>query len=183
MSQDIIQVNQLNFKPYLGETQIKERISEMAAEIKAHYKDKEPIFLVLLNGAFVFASDLLRAWDKPVETRFIKVSSYEDMESTGKIDFNRDAINDLSGKDILIIEDIIDTGHTLHDFTQYLRSMGVASIAIASLLLKPSKLKHDINADFLGFSISDLFVIGYGLDYNERARNLKAIYILDEAAD
>ena len=109
MSQDIIQVNQLNFKPYLGETQIKERISEMAAEIKAHYKDKEPIFLVLLNGAFVFASDLLRAWDKPVETRFIKVSSYEDMESTGKIDFNRDAINDLSGKDILIIEDIMQS--------------------------------------------------------------------------
>lgn len=85
MRQDIIQVNQQNFKPYLSESQIKGRITEMAVEIKAHYKDRDPIFLVLLNGAFVFASDLLRAWDKPVETRFIKVSPYEDMESTGKI--------------------------------------------------------------------------------------------------
>jgi hypoxanthine phosphoribosyltransferase len=182
MRQDIIQVNQQNFKPYLSEAQISERIKEMATEIKAHYKDKEPIFLVLLNGAFVFASDLMREWTTPVETRFVKVSSYEDMESTGKIDFNRDALSDLSGRDLLIIEDIIDTGNTLNDFTQYLHSIGASSIAIAALLLKPSKLRHDISADFLGFSISDLFVIGYGLDYNEKARNLKSIYILDEAA-
>lgn len=182
MSQDTIQVNGQNFKTYLSEAQISERISELAEEIKQHYKSKEPVFLVLLNGAFVFASDLMRHWAQPVETRFVKVSSYEDMESTGKIEFNRDALLDLTGRDILIIEDIIDTGHTLHDFTQYLKSIGVASIAIAALLLKPAKLRHDIHAHFLGFSISDLFVIGYGLDYNEKARNLKSIYILDEAA-
>ncbi len=179
MSLSTIQVNGQSFVLYLSKDEIAERIAELAEEVKKHYAGRQPIFLVLLNGAFVFAADLMRHFEQPGLTRFIKVSSYEDMESTGKIEFKRDAIKDLADKDILIIEDIIDTGQTLHVFTQYLESIGVRSVEIASLLLKPSKLQHEVSARFLGFSIPDLFVIGYGLDYNEEARNLDAIYILN----
>jgi hypoxanthine phosphoribosyltransferase len=179
MSLPATQVNGQNFVLYLSAEDIEQRVSELAAEIQQHYAGREVTFLVLLNGAFVFASDLMRHFALPVRTRFIKVSSYEDMESTGKIEFNRDGIKDLAGRNVLIIEDIIDTGQTLQVFTQYLESIGVASVEIASLLLKPSKLRHQVAARFLGFSIPDLFVIGYGLDYNEEARNLDAIYILD----
>ncbi|MBK8700723.1 MAG: hypoxanthine phosphoribosyltransferase [Saprospiraceae bacterium] len=161
-------------------SQIQIRVRELAAEIKPHYKGKHPVFVILLNGAFMFASDLLREWDQSADTRFIKVSSYEDMESTGKIEFNREAILDLRGRDVIIVEDIIDTGQTLHEFTHYLKSIGVSSLRIACLLLKPDKLIRDVSADYLGFSIPDLFVIGYGLDFNNSARNLNSLYILDE---
>jgi hypoxanthine phosphoribosyltransferase len=178
--QETIKINKLNFKKYIDDKSISSRVREIANLLNEDDSvHEDTVFVVLLNGAFVFAADLLRQIKGNTTTLFIKVSSYEDLASTGVVHFQKSALSHLAGKDIVIIEDIIDTGQTLYEFTQYLSSIEVASIKIVTLLLKPDKLKHDLTPYAIGFSIPDLFVIGYGLDYNENARGLKDIYILD----
>jgi hypoxanthine phosphoribosyltransferase len=179
-STDRIKINQLTFRPFLDFEEIYIRVKEMSKQINQDYQGKNPLIIVLMNGAFMFASDLLRHLDFLPNLHFIKTSSYHELESTGDVKIQSLNDIDLSGSDILIIEDIIDTGATLNQLLNVLFSKGAANIEIASLLLKPRKLKHDIKAKYIGFEISDEFVVGYGLDYNNVGRNLPHIYQLEE---
>jgi hypoxanthine phosphoribosyltransferase len=179
-SNDTITLGQLKFKTYLDEEQIYLRVKEIASEINTRFTDKPPVVIVLMNGACFFATDLLKRLTFLPIIHFIKASSYHEMESTGNVVFQN--INDLNlGQDVLVIEDIVDSGTTMHQFGELLAKNNVNSISIASLLVKPAKLKYDLKIDYIGFEISDEFVVGYGLDYNNLGRNLGAIYQLENS--
>lgn len=176
-----IRVHDLNFELFISKENIAETIARMGARITEDYRGKNPLFVGILNGCFVFAADLMRACAIDCEVSFIKLSSYEGLESTGKITtligLNEEEIK---GRDIIVVEDIIDSGRTLFQFLKDLEGMGPTSVAVASLLVKPDALQHAIPVDYLGLEISNKFVIGYGLDYNGLARNLEGIYQLVE---
>lgn len=174
-----IQIIDKQFVPYITEAQIQNRIAEIADQINADYKDKHPLFLCILNGSFLFAADLYRRITLSSEIQFIKLKSYDGMSSTGTITTAMGINFELEGKDIIILEDIIDTGKTLHHFIPELLKHHPSSIQIATLLRKPDALKFPLDCDYVGFDIEDKFVVGYGLDYNEEGRNLPLIYQLD----
>lgn len=165
----------------LTEEQIQERIKEMGAELNRFYADKpeELIMVCVLRGAVLFMADLARQIERPVTFDFIDVSSYAGTESRGSVRINKDLEEDIRGKHVLIVEDIIDTGLTLKKVIEMLQTREPASIQICTLLDKPSRrtVKH-ITSDFNGFEVPDMFVVGYGLDYNEKYRNLPFIGVL-----
>jgi hypoxanthine phosphoribosyltransferase len=169
------------FIPFISEDKIEQRISELGNKISAEYKDLNPLFIGILNGSFIFASDLFRHLSIDAEITFVKLSSYHGTSSTGKvhtsIGLDEKAIH---GRHIIIVEDIIDTGHTLSSFIPELQTCQPASVKIATFLFKPECLKQDIKADYIGFEIPDKFVVGYGLDYNGLGRNLCDLYQLSE---
>lgn len=171
-----------HFEEWLTPGQIAKDVKEVADRISADYKDKEPLFVVVLNGAFVFAADLIRALeDVRCEVTFIRVSSYFGMASTGKLDFIVPLQQVVDNRDVIIIEDIIDTGLTIHQLKAHLRGLGASSVRVASMLFKPSKLEYkDAKPDYIGREISEEFVIGYGLDFDGFVRNLDAIYKVKE---
>jgi hypoxanthine phosphoribosyltransferase len=179
-SNNVITIGQLKFKIYLDEEQIYLRVKEIANEINARFTEKPPLIIVLMNGACFFAADLLKKLTFLPMVHFIKASSYHEMESTGTVVFQQISDLNLQGQDVLVIEDIVDSGTTMHQFCKLLTDSKVNSMTIATLLYKPSKLKYDLKIDFVGFEISDEFVVGYGLDYNNLGRNLGAIYQLGE---
>lgn len=167
------------FDRYLPEERIQARIAEMGAQIERDYAGKKPLFIVVLNGAFIFAADLLRACGAlECELAFVKLSSYKGMSSTGKVETLLGLTVPLEGRDVVILEDIIDSGKTLSALIPDLKARGPASIAIAALLLKPECLHHPLAIDYVGFEIPDRFVVGYGLDYEGLGRNLPAIFQL-----
>ena len=176
-----VTAHDLSFEIYISKEAIAQKVAEIGTQITKDYQNKNPLFIGILNGCFVFAADLMRACDMDCEVSFIKIASYEGTTSTGKITtligLNADEVK---GRDIIIMEDIIDTGKTLFKFLKDLKAMKPTSIAIASLLLKPDAIQHPIPIDYLGFEIPNKFVIGYGLDYNGLGRNLEAIYQLKE---
>ncbi|MEL7020425.1 MAG: hypoxanthine phosphoribosyltransferase [Bacteroidota bacterium] len=183
MQHNIIQVKDLRFEPYLLEADIQRRIQLLALQIERDYQGKHPLFIGVLNGAFVFIADLLRYCNLDCDISFVKLSSYSGTQSSGQV---REIIGlDQSVKDrhIIIVEDIVDTGKTMHHFMQQLQTERPASVALATLLSKPSALEHPVSIDYLGFEIENQFVIGYGLDYNGAARNLKDIYQLATTTD
>ncbi|MFK7934691.1 MAG: hypoxanthine phosphoribosyltransferase [Saprospiraceae bacterium] len=181
--QNTIQVKDLTFKPYLSEADIQRRIQLLALQIEQDYQGKNPLFIGVLNGAFVFIADLLRYCNLDCEISFVKLSSYDGTKSTGEIKQAIGLNEEILGRNLIIVEDIVDTGKTMSSFITQLEKLQPASIALASLLFKPSALKHAVKIDYLGFEIPDLFVIGYGLDYNGIARNLKDIYQLVPAKE
>ena len=160
------------------EDAIRKRVIEMAREINKDYIKKEPIFISVLNGAFIFAADLLREITLPSAISFIKLSSYSDTARTGPIKELIGLNEKLFKKDVIIVEDIVDSGHTLEYVVKQLNSLGPSSLEVAALLVKSSALKTTVNIRYTGFSIPDNFVIGYGLDYDGFGRNLKDIYFL-----
>jgi hypoxanthine phosphoribosyltransferase len=166
------------FQEWLTPDQITKDVAQVAARISKEYADKEPLFVVVLNGAFVFAADLLRALkDVRCEVTFIRVSSYYGMATTGQLNFIVPLQQVVDGRDIVIIEDIVDTGLTIHQLKAHLRAQGAASVKVASMLFKPNKLEYeDAKPDFVGHELTDEFVIGYGLDFDGFVRNLDAIY-------
>ncbi len=160
--------------------QIKEKIRELAEEISIDYKEKNPLLIGVLKGAVVFLSDLIREIDMPLEVDFMAVSSYgADTASSGIVRIQKDLDQSIKGKDVLIVEDIVDTGLTLSYLFQNLNSRQPNSINVVALLDKPDRRKVKFEADYCGFKIPDRFVIGYGLDFNENYRNLKDICILN----
>lgn len=175
-----IQIHGKDFVPYLSETAIKEKIKEMAAAISKDYAGKQPLFIGILNGAFMFASDLFKELTIEAEISFIKLASYSGTKSTGKVLTAIGLDADINGRHVIIIEDIVDTGKTLSSFLPQLEHQGPASIKLAALLTKPDARTHPINIDYLCFSIPNKFVVGYGLDYDSLGRNLKEIYQLAE---
>ena len=165
----------------LSEEQLKARISELGAEISRDYAGEEPIFVGVLKGCFMFMADLLRSVDLFCTMDFMAVSSYGDgTSSTGGVKINKDLSRDIEGKHVIIVEDILDSGMTLSYLKHYLSVRNPASVRIVTLLDKPSRRNADIVADYKGFEVPDAFVVGYGLDYAERYRNLPYIGILKE---
>ena len=173
-----VQIQDLSFETYMDKRLIKQRVKEMGKELSKEFKDKKPIFLAILNGAFVFAADLTRACKFDHEISFIKLTSYEGTTSSGKVTTQIGLQEDLTDRDVIIVEDIVDTGTTIYHFLPTLKKYNPKSITIVSLLQKPEALKFPLTVDYIGFEIPNKFVVGYGLDYNGFGRNLKDIYQL-----
>jgi hypoxanthine phosphoribosyltransferase len=176
----MVEVKDKKFVPYLSEADLSQRISSMGAKISSDFGDKTPVLLGVLNGAFMFLSDLAKAIDVPVEIQFVKVASYESTASTGKV---KDLIGlniDLTGREVVIVEDIVDTGLSMKHILNIVGEKNPAKISIATLLLKPEALKEPLDIEYIGFEIPNKFVVGYGLDYDGLGRNLKEIYQLQE---
>lgn len=175
----IIQVLDKQFQPYISKAEIAKRISELAAELNRDYAGKRPIFLAILNGSFMFAADLFRQLTIEAEICFIKLASYKGTKSTGQVITSIGLDENLNGRHVIVVEDIVDTGKTLHQFLPQLHNQQPASLEIASLLHKPEALQYpDIKIAYLGFSVPNKFLLGFGLDYDGLARNLDEIYQL-----
>ncbi|MBO7457364.1 MAG: hypoxanthine phosphoribosyltransferase, partial [Paludibacteraceae bacterium] len=157
-----------HFEEWLTPKQIAADVQQVADKISADYAGKEPLFIVVLNGAFVFASDLIRGLkDIRCEITFIRVSSYYGMASTGQLEFIVPLQQVVDQRDVIIVEDIVDTGLTIHQLKAHLRGLGASSVRVASMLFKPNKLEYDdAKPDYVGHESTDEFVIGYGLDFD-----------------
>lgn len=159
----------------INKARLENRIEEMAKQIEKDYEGKDIVFIGILKGSVMFMSELAKNIKNNVEMDFMDVSSYEGTESSGDVRINSDIRNSIKGKDVIIIEDIIDTGRTLTYLIEYLKQKNPNSLKIATMLSKPSRRIMELNVDYIGFSINDEFVVGYGLDYNEKYRNLPYI--------
>ena len=170
------------FEEWLTPEQIAADVQQVANLIHRDYQDKEPLFVVVLNGAFVFAADLIRGLhDMHCEITFIRVSSYWGMATTGKLEFIVPLQQSVLDRDVIIVEDIVDSGLTIHQLKAYLRAQGAASVRTATMLFKPDKLEYDdAKPEYVGREITSEFVIGYGLDFDGFERNLDAIYKVKE---
>ncbi len=162
----------------ISEEELREKVSEMGKKISRDFEGKDPIFVGVLKGCFIFMADLMRYVDISCSMDFMSVSSYSGTSSTGAVKINKDLGEDIEGRHLIIVEDILDSGVTLSYLKQYLMVRKPASITIATLMDKPARRKADIYADYSCFEIPDAFVVGYGLDYNERYRNLPYIGVL-----
>ena len=165
-------------KVLISEAEIEAAVARIARQITEDYRDKDPIFVGVLKGCFIFMADLMRHVEVPCAMDFMAVSSYSGTSSTGAVKINKDLGQDIEGRHVIIVEDILDSGVTLSYLKNYLLGRKPASIRIAALLDKPSRRKADVFADYSCFEVPDAFVVGYGLDYNERYRNLPYIGVL-----
>ena len=164
----------------ISEKRIADRVAELAAQISREYAGRQLVLLCVLKGSFVFAADLARAIALPVRVEFLGVRSYgADTKSSGVVQITQDLTRPVDGEDVLLVEDIVDTGLTLTYLREQLRSRNPASIKVAALLHKPARIQREVEIDYLGFTIDDVFVVGYGLDYAERYRNLRFLGVLD----
>ncbi|MEM1138175.1 MAG: hypoxanthine phosphoribosyltransferase [Bacteroidota bacterium] len=168
------------FKVYLEEEEINVRLKELGKQITTDYQGKKLILVGILNGAFMFLADLCRFIDLPLEVSFVKYASYQGTSSTGKVAELIGFDDRIKGKDVLIVEDIVDTGNTIQKLSEDIIKKAPGSVKIAALLLKPEVYTGDIPIDYLGIEIANRFVVGYGLDYDGFGRNLKDLYVLDE---
>ena len=174
----VVKVHDKSFDIYLPEEKILRRIAEMAAAINKDYAGKRPFCIAILNGSFMFASDLFKQLTVDAELCFIKLASYKGMKSSGKVVTSIGLDEDLFDKDVIIVEDIVDTGKTLHNFLPRLMHQQPRSLKIATLLHKSEATEYPLTLDYIGFDIHNKFVVGYGLDYDGLGRNLKEIYQL-----
>ena len=166
-------------KLLISESEIKKRVKVLADKINEDYKGKIPIFIGILNGCYVFMADLLREIELDVEVDFVKIRSYEGDSSTGTIKFRKDISADINGRYIIIVEDIIDSGFTINFLVNRLRNSGPKSVAVATALFKNEVAKLDFDVDYVGFEIPPEFVVGYGLDYNDKYRHLKDVMVME----
>lgn len=173
-----IEILDLKFKPYISEVEIEKAIKAMSGSINERYSQRKPLFICVLNGSFIFSSDLLKNISIPCQIEFVKLKSYDGMESTRKVKEMLSLQSDIKDRDIIILEDIVDTGHTLNFFIEKISALQPNSIAIAALLFKKRAFQYDFKIDYLGIEIEDKFVVGYGMDYKEYGRNLSSIYQL-----
>ena len=161
------------------EEELKSRVKELGAQITADYRGKAPVLASVLRGSYIFMADLTRAIDLPIAVDFMAVSSYgSGTMSSGQVEIKKDLSDSIEGKDLLIVEDILDSGNTLYYLLDVLRARKPASIRICTLMDKPSRRQKPIRADYVGFSIPDAFIVGYGLDYDEKYRNLPYVGVL-----
>lgn len=174
----------LTFEPYIENSEIENRINQIAEQIGRDVDPSErPLFLCVLNGAFPFAADLFRAYQGDAEIAFIRLKSYEGTSSTGVVKEVMGLTDDISGRTVILIEDIIDTGNTIVKLVDDLKKKNAGKIKIATLLFKPESLKVDVKPDYVGFNIPSKFIIGFGLDLDGLARNLPDIWVLSEKHD
>ncbi len=176
-----IMVGNEKFVEMISAEQIQTRINELGKQITEEYKGKLPIFISVLNGSFMFLSDLIKKVDIHCEIDFIKLSSYGDQKiSSGKVKTLKELNADISERHVVIVEDIVDTGLSINYLEKIMKEHNPASVKVASLLVKPESLKYELKIDYVGFEIPNKFVIGYGLDYAQKYRNLPSIYVLSE---
>ena len=162
-----------------SEEQLKQRVRELGARITADYAGKEPVLISVLRGSYIFMADLTRSIDLPCTVDFMSVSSYgKGTTSSGQVQITKDLSDDIEGRDVIVVEDILDSGNTLFYLLQILQARKPVSIRLCTLLDKPDRRVKEITADYSGFTIPDAFVVGYGLDYAEKYRNLPYIGIL-----
>ena len=174
-----VEVNGLIFDEYLSAKKIAEIVSNVAERINSDYAGKKPLFICVLNGAFMYASDLFKCITLPSEITFVRLKSYEGTATTGEVKILTPLSVDIQGRDVIVIEDIIDTGLTMHGFAKQLKDMGAKSVELTSFLFKPEALKYvDATPKYAGLEIPTKFVLGYGLDFDEKGRNLPALYVL-----
>ncbi|MFK7786027.1 MAG: adenylate kinase [Crocinitomicaceae bacterium] len=176
----VIQVLDKSFEVFIKREEIQKEIINLAAEINNDYRGKDLVFLSVLNGAFMFTSDLMKHITLDCEISFVKMSSYSGVESRGQVDELIGLGDNIEGRDIIIVEDIVDTGITIDKIISLLEPEGAASVKVCTLLYKPDAFKGTKRPDYIGFSIPNAFVVGYGLDYDEKGRNLDAIYQIRE---
>jgi hypoxanthine phosphoribosyltransferase len=176
----IIKIKDKTFKTSITEAEIKERVKALAEQISKDMEGKVPLFLGVLNGAFIFAADLMRELTIPSEISFVKLASYQGTTSTGKINEVLGINEDLSGRTVIIVEDIVESGLTMKRMIESIGTRNPASVHICTLFLKPDKLKEDLDIDYVAFRIPDDFIIGYGLDYDHLGRELREIYTIVE---
>lgn len=168
------------FEPYLPESLIQEKIKELAVVINQEYKGKKPLFIAILNGSFMFAADLLKEVTIPCEISFIKLASYHGTSSTGTVTEMIGLTDEIKGRTVVVVEDIVDTGITLEKLVTLLTKKEVKQIKVASFLLKPEAYTKTIKVDYVGMEIPNDFVVGYGLDYDGLGRNMKDIFVLEK---
>lgn len=177
---DTIQIHDLHFTSLLSEAQVQARVQELGSALTGRYSGQKPLFISILSGAFVFASDLIRAFKGDCEVGFVKLSSYAGTRSSGSIQTVMGIEKNLHGRHVIVVEDIVDTGRTLHFFLNQLQIQQPASICTVSFLRKPEAAAFPVQVDYVGYDIEDKFVVGYGLDYEGLGRNLPGIYQLSE---
>ena len=176
----VIRLKDKKFKPHILSEDIIAQANRVANEIANDYEGKNPLFIAVLNGAFMFASDLLKAYPHNCEISFVKLSSYQGTQSTEKVKEIIGLNQSIDGRDVIIIEDIVDTGITMQNLILDLDKMKPSSVKIATLFFKPEAFQKDFKIDYIGFNIGNDFIVGYGLDYDQLGRNLKDIYIISE---
>ena len=176
----IVQVKDKKFRTSIPEADIKNRVKEVARQISRDLEGKNPLLLGVLNGSFVFAADLMREMTTRCEISFVKLASYQGVTSTGKVHEVLGINEDLAGRHVVIVEDIVDTGRTMKQMIESLGTRNPASVKVCTLFVKPDKLQEDIRIDYAAFSIPNDFIVGYGLDYDQQGRGLKDIYTLAE---
>lgn len=175
-----VQVKDKKFRKFLDERQIQKRVAETAIQISKDLAGKNPIFLSVLNGSFMFAADLIRGMDIPCEISFVRMSSYVGTKSTGRVKELIGLTEDIEGRTVVVVEDIIDSGLTMKELLSILHGKHPAEVRIASLLVKPENLKVDLHIDYRCFDIPNDFIVGYGLDYDGEGRNLRHIYTIEK---
>ncbi len=177
----LVQCNGETFKPFLSTAALEERVAELGVELTEAFRGKRPIFIGVLNGAYIFLSDLMRHVQIPCEVDFLKLSSYGDEKvSSGQVTSLKEIDADIEGRHVVLVEDIVDTGLSMKYLLDQLEQKEPASLSTVTLLHKTEATHHDVQLDYVGFQIPTLFVLGYGLDYAQEGRNLAQIYILDE---
>lgn len=174
----VIKLHDKHFKPYITAQNISEIVAKMAIQMKRELTDEVPLFVGILNGSFMFAADFIRAYDGPCEVSFVKLASYENLSSTGTVKQLLGINENLEGRTVIILEDIIDTGATLEEIYTIFRDKKLKQLKIATLFFKPDVFRKALSIDYIGFSIPDRFIVGYGLDYNGLGRNLASVYQL-----
>lgn len=179
----VIKVHDKTFIPYLPEAIILEKVKELAAQLDTDYAGKKPLFIAILNGSFMFASDLFKYLTIEAEICFIKLASYKGTKSTGHVITAIGLDTDITDRHVVILEDIIDTGKTMNEFLPQLRNQHPVSLKVAILLHKPDAAVFPIPIDYCCFSIPNKFVVGYGLDYDGLGRNIRELYRLDDGSD
>jgi len=177
---EVIKIKDKFFEPFISEAKLNEAIKTVASKINTDYKDKSPLFLGVLNGSFMFVSDLLKLVNVNCNLSFVKLASYQGTESTGNVNQLIGLNEDIEGRDVILVEDIVDTGNTLEKLHQILLNKKVKSLRIATLLYKPKAYNKSFKIDYKGIEIPNAFVIGYGLDYDGFGRNLNTIFVLKE---
>lgn len=182
LSMERIKLHDKQFRIFIQHETILNSIREVADKLNRDYAGKEPpLFVSVLNGAFMFTADLLKCIDFSCEISFIKLSSYCGTESSGEVREVMGLTSEISGRDVIVIEDIVDTGGTVEELYALLLKKGASNIKICTLLLKPDAYKKEIPLDYVAMEIPNDFIVGYGLDYDELGRNLKDIYVLDQS--
>lgn len=180
---DQVHIRDLSFQLLFSETMVQERVQALGVALTESHAGLNPLFISILSGAFVFASDLIRAFDGDCEIGFVKLSSYKGTRSSGDVQTVMGLEKDLQGRHIVVVEDIVDTGRTLHFFHHHLQEQGPASITTVAFLRKPLAIEFPVPVEHIGFDIEDKFVVGYGLDYDGLGRNLPGVYQLIETEE
>jgi len=171
-----MQIKDLRFKQFINKSKVQDRVRSLAEQINADYQDKTPVFLPILNGSFMFASDLIKQVEVPCRVSFVKISSYVGTVSTGQLKTIIGVEESLFNQHVIIVEDIADTGLTLQKIKEELKSLGTKSVEVVTLLRKQPAREKNVEIKYVGFDIENEFVVGYGLDYDGLGRNLKDIY-------